>query len=84
MVRSEDITVEGMSSFMGPCGGDTGGIYQTVKKKMLMDFPGGPVVKNLPCTAGDMGSIPDGGTGILQAMEPLSLSTEPPEPIRHN
>ena len=22
------------------------------------DFPGGPVVKNLPATAGDMGSIP--------------------------
>ena len=23
-----------------------------------MDFPGGPVVKNLPANAGDMGSIP--------------------------
>ena len=23
----------------------------------VLDFPGGPVVKNLPCKAGDMGSI---------------------------
>ena len=22
------------------------------------DFPGGPVVKNLPCSAGDVGSVP--------------------------
>ena len=27
-----------------------------------MAFPGGPVVKNLPCNAGDVGSIPDRGT----------------------
>ena len=26
------------------------------------DFPGGPVVKNLPSNAGDMGSIPVWGT----------------------
>ena len=25
------------------------------------DFPGGPVVKNLPASAGDMGSIPGPG-----------------------
>ena len=25
------------------------------------DFPDGPVVKNLPCNAGDMGSIPGPG-----------------------
>ena len=25
-----------------------------------MDIPGGPVVKNLPANAGDMGSIPGG------------------------
>ena len=23
------------------------------------DFPGGPVVKNPPCNAGDMGSVPE-------------------------
>ena len=27
----------------------------------VMDFPGGPVVKNLPANAGDMGSIPGPG-----------------------
>ena len=26
-----------------------------------MDIPGGPVVKNLPANAGDMGSVPDLG-----------------------
>ena len=26
------------------------------------DFPGGPVVKNLPCNAGDEGLIPGRGT----------------------
>ena len=27
------------------------------------DFPGGPVVTNLPCSAGDVGLIPGQGTG---------------------
>ena len=27
------------------------------------DFPGGPVVTNLPCNAGDVGLIPGQGTG---------------------
>ena len=34
------------------------------------DLPGGPVVKNLPCNAGDEGSIPDWGTKIPHAEEP--------------
>ena len=29
--------------------------------KNALGFPGGPVVKNLPANAGDMGSIPDSG-----------------------
>ena len=33
------------------------------------DFPGGSVVKNLPCSAGDVGSVPDQETKILYAME---------------
>ena len=37
------------------------------------DFPDGPVVKNLPCNAGDMGSIPGQGTKIPHALEHLSL-----------
>ena len=29
--------------------------------RFLQDFPGGPVVKNLPAKAGDMGSTPGRG-----------------------
>ncbi|XP_055441259.1 uncharacterized protein LOC129655187 isoform X1 [Bubalus kerabau] len=38
------------------------------------DFPGGPVVKNPPCNAGDQGSIPGRGTKIPHAEEQLSWS----------
>ena len=32
----------------------------------MLDFPGGTVVKNLPASAGDMGSIPGpGGSHML-------------------
>ena len=47
------------------------GTQRTVKK----DFPGGPVVKNLPCHAGDAGSIPGWGTKIPHATEQLSMHT---------
>ena len=40
----------------------------------LRDFPGGPVIKNPPCNAGDMGSILGRGTKIPHAAEQLSLS----------
>ena len=33
------------------------------------EFPNGPVVENLPCSAGDTGLIPGQGTKIPQAME---------------
>ena len=36
------------------------------------DFPGGPVVENLPCNAEDMGSIPSLGTKIPHAVEQVS------------
>ena len=39
-----------------------------------MDFPGGPVVKNLPGNAGDTGLIPGQETKIPHAAEQLSLS----------
>ena len=39
------------------------------------DFPGGPVVKNPPCNAGDEGLIPGGGTKIPRALERPSLCT---------
>ena len=38
-------------------------------KSVSGDFLGGPVVKNLPCNAGDKSSIPDQGTKIPHAME---------------
>ena len=37
------------------------------------DFHGSPVVKNLPCNTGHMGSIPGQKTKILHATEQLSL-----------
>ena len=36
-----------------------------------MGFPGGPEVKNLPCNAGNTGSIPNQGTKI-----PLGIARE--------
>ena len=39
------------------------------------DFPGGPVVKNLPCKAGEAGSIPGRETKIPHAAEQLSTAT---------
>ena len=39
---------------------------------IFRDFPGGPVVKNPPCNAGNSGSIPVQGTQIPHAVEQLS------------
>ena len=41
----------------------------------LRDFPGGPVVKNPPYNARDMGSIPGWGTRIPHAAGQLSPHT---------
>ena len=44
------------------------------------DFPGGPVVKNPPCNAGDAGPIPSQRTKISHAVEqlwPCTTTTEP-------
>ena len=46
------------------------------------DFPGGPVVKNLSCNAGDSGSIPGRGTEVLHARGQLSPHTATTEPAR--
>ena len=43
--------------------------YTSIKKNIIMDFSGSPVVKNPPSSAGDMGSIPGGGTKIPHAEE---------------
>ena len=54
-------------------------IYQEQELSLKLshwDFPGGPVIKNLPANAGDMvGSIPDWGTEILRATGQLSHTT---------
>ena len=43
------------------------------------DFPGGPVVKNPPCNADDLGSITGWGTKIPHATEQLSPCALEPE-----
>ena len=43
------------------------------KKRHLEDIPGGPVVKNLPSNAGDIGSIPGQGTKIPHAVGQLTV-----------
>ena len=36
-------------------------LQASLSEKEQEDFPGGPVVQNLPAKAGDMGSIPGSG-----------------------
>ena len=43
--------------------------------KVMSDFPGSPVVKNLPSNAGDTDSIPGQGTKIPHAVGQLSPCT---------
>ena len=53
-----------------------------LKKKMIFrDFPGGPMVKNLP--AGVMGSVPD-PERLPHAVEQLSLCAATTELMSHN
>ena len=48
------------------------------------DFPGCPVVKNLPCNAGDEGSIPGPGTKIPHDPEQLNLWATARESVHGN
>ena len=50
----------------------------------MQDFPGGPVVENLPFNAGDAGSIPGQGTKIPPATKKISLRATTTEPMHHN
>ena len=52
------------------------------KKKITStgDFPGGPMVKNLPSNAEDMGSIPGPGTKTPHASGQLSQCATTTEP----
>ena len=56
--------------------------YKNFLLRLFWDFPGGPVVQNLPCNAGDVGSIPGGDTKIPRASEQLSLCAL--EPLYYN
>ena len=53
-------------------------------KYITRDFPGVPVVKNLPANAGDVGSIPGRGTKIPHAAEQLSPCLTTTELSRFN
>ena len=61
-------------------GGGGGCVCVTVHNaKRVLGFPGGAVVKNLPCNAGDMGSTPSPERSHMpwsnkgQVQQPLSL-----------
>ena len=51
---------------------------------LLGDFLGGPLVKNLPSSAGAMGLIPGRGTKLPHTMEQLNLHATTTEPAGHN
>ena len=53
-------------------------------KSGMGDFPGGPVVKNPPCNAGDMGLIPGWKIMVPHAAEQLSLRAPTAELAHHN
>ena len=60
---------------------DSSSVLHLFAKRNPWDFLGGPVVKNLPSNAGDVGSIPVRGTKIPHAMgqlSPRAATTEPP------
>ena len=47
----------------------------------MRDFSGDPEVKNLPCKAGDVSSIPGQAARIPQAEGQLSVQATAPEPV---
>ena len=55
-----------------------------LSKILVRDFPGGPVVKNPSCNAGEAGSIPGRGTKIPRAVGQLSPRAATTEPVRLN
>ena len=53
------------------------GIPNRAFKDGLSGFPEGPVVKNLPANARDMGSIPDLGKSHVLQLNPCTITTGP-------
>ena len=56
--------------------------YEFIIKNLFVSFPGGPVVKNLPASAGVTGSIPDPGRSHM--LERLSPAPQLLKPVLHN
>ena len=50
-------------------------------KNVFWDFPDDPVVKNLSCNAGDVGSIPGKGTTISHALKHVCPGVTTTEPV---
>ena len=59
-------------------------MFRTCLVTQAGDFPGGPVVKNLLCNAGDTVSIPGQRIKIPHALEQLSPYTAAPKSMCHN
>ena len=59
-------------------------VWGDAQERWQRDFPGGPVVENLPSNAGDTGSIPGQGTKIPHAAGQLSPCTATNEPTHSN
>ena len=57
-------------------------LSKTHHNKIIDGSPDCLVVKNLPCNAGDMGSIPGHKTKIPYSMEHLSMHKAKTEPVR--
>ena len=71
---TENTEIQGIAA--SPFGHTTSLSHQLCQKSSNGDFPGGPVVMNLPCNAGNGGSIPGRGTKIPRAVEQLSPCAE--------
>jgi len=58
--------------------------WSSISTRGTGDFPGRPVVKNLPCKAGVRGLILGQGTKIPRASEKQSPSAATTDPMDHN
>ena len=63
---------------------DPPGYHSAINKTRMRDFPGGSVIKTLPCNAWDTSSIPGWGTKIPHTVGQLSLHAATTEPACHN
>ena len=56
----------------------------SIRRILFWDFPGGPVVKNLHCNSGGVGSIPGQGTKVPHTEKQLSSHNATTEPTQCN